>query len=329
MKFSVISVLSFIVFASAKPHGSGFELEGYAKDNPIGPTTGGECTESKTVTVSTVPEFLEAIKGDSPTIIYAKGTFNFTSRPKVGSNKSLIGSGKGAWITGAGLTIVNVTNVIVRNFGIRAIVDNDAITIQNSTRVWIDHNEFTSGNFPAAGPDAYDGQVDIVRASDWITVSWNYFHDHWKSSLVGNNDKFRDIDFGHLHISYHHNYWKKMGTRGPAGRFGHQHIYNNLYEDFLYQAIHSRSDNQVLVEGNVFTGQTKEALSTYGLVIPKDSPNTSPDGDFEIDGYANLGASKSAQSFMMLFNANSGFRKRLWKSNIQHHTSWKFHQSTL
>jgi pectate lyase len=36
-----------------------------------------------------------------------------------------------------------------------------------------------------------------------------------------------------------------MGTRGPAGRFGHQHIYNNLYEDFLYQAIHSRSDNQV------------------------------------------------------------------------------------
>jgi hypothetical protein len=25
-------------------------------------------------------------------------------------------------------------------------------------------------------------------------------------------------------------------------------------------------------------------------VIPEDSPNTSPDGDFEIDGYANLGA---------------------------------------
>ena len=59
----------------------------------------------------------------------------------------------------------------------------------------------------------------------------------------------------------------------------------------MYQAIHSRSDNQVLVEGNVFTGNTREALSTYGLVIPEDSPNTSPDGDFEIDGFANLGAS--------------------------------------
>jgi pectate lyase len=90
-----------------------------------------------------------------------------------------------------------------------------------------------------------------------------------------------------------HNHWRNSGTRGPAGRFGHQHIYNNLYEDFLYQAIHSRSDNQVLVEGNVFRGNTTEALSTYGLVIPADSPNTSPDGDYEIDGFANLGASKS------------------------------------
>lgn len=83
-----------------------------------------------------------------------------------------------------------------------------------------------------------------------------------------------------------------MGTRGPAGRFGHQHVYNNLYEDFLYQAIHSRSDNQVLVEGNVFRGNTREALSTYGLVIPDDSPNTCTCGDEELDGYANLGASE-------------------------------------
>ena len=46
----------------------------------------------------------------------------------------------------------------------------------------------------------------------------------------------------------------------------------------------------MLVEGNVFTGDTREALSTYGLVIPEDSPNTSPLGDYELDGFANLGA---------------------------------------
>jgi len=31
-------------------------------------------------------------------------------------------------------------------------------------------------------------------------------------------------------------------------------------------------------------------VSTYGLVIPDDSPNTSPNGDPEADGYANLGS---------------------------------------
>lgn len=70
-------------------------------------------------------------------------------------------------------------------------------------------------------------------------------------------------------------------------------MYNNYYEDFYYQALHSRSDNQMLVEGNVFRGNTSEALSTYGLVIPEDSPNTCVCGDEELDGFANLGASKS------------------------------------
>lgn len=138
-----------------------------------------------------------------------------------------------------------------------------------------------------------DGAVDIIRASDWVTVSWNYFHNHYKTNLIGNDDTFRDIDFGHLHVTLHHNRYEQCGTRGPAGRFGHQHVYNNYYEDFYHQALHSRSDNQMLVEGNVFRGNTNEALSTYGLVIPEDSPNTCVCGDEELDGFANLGASKS------------------------------------
>ncbi|KAM0372792.1 hypothetical protein ACHAPY_009395 [Fusarium culmorum] len=261
-------------------------VEGYAKDNPIGVTTGGK--GGKTVTVTTAEQLVEAVKGNTPKIVKLKGKIVLPARLAVGSNTSLIGVGLSAHITGKGLNIYNGDNVIVQNLKITEILDNDCITIRNSTRVWIDHNEFSSDI--DGGPDKYDGQVDIIRASDFITVSWNYFHDHWKSSLVGNDATFRDLDLGHLHVTYHHNYWRHMGTRGPAGRFGHQHIYNNLYEDFLYQAIHSRSDNQVLVEGNVFRGNTSEALSTYGLVIPMDSPNTCVCGDEELDGFANLGA---------------------------------------
>jgi hypothetical protein len=48
----------------------------------------------------------------------------------------------------------------------------------------------------------------------------------------------------------------------------------------------------MLVEANAFFGKTRTAATTYGLVIPEDSPNTSPDGDFEIDGFMNLGKSE-------------------------------------
>ena len=178
------------------------------------------------------------------------------------------------------------------------VLDNDCITVQNTTRMWIDHCDLSSSpNIIKNGPDLYDGLLDIIRASDWITLSWNYFHDHYKASLVGNRDDLRDVDFGKLHLTYHHNYWRNLGTRGNAGRFGSQHLYNNYYKDFRFQAIHSRSDNQMLIEGNVFVGDTREAVSTYGLVIPEDSPNTSPLGDYELDGYANLGTGAKANVF--------------------------------
>ncbi|KFY24932.1 hypothetical protein V493_04935 [Pseudogymnoascus sp. VKM F-4281 (FW-2241)] len=263
-----------------------FALEGYAKENPFGETTGGK--GGPTTTVTAAAALATAVQGNKPLTVVIKGDFVLPARLKVGSNKSLIGYCDGATITGAGVTIANATNVIVQNLYIHDILDNDCITIQSSTRVWIDHNEFSSDL--DGGPDKYDGQVDIIRGSDYVTVSWNYFHDHWKSSLVGNSDTNSAEDSGHLHVTYHHNHWDNMGTRGNAGRFGHQHLYSNFYNDFHYQAIHSRSNNQVLVEGNVFRGDTLEALSTYGLVIPHDSPNTSPDGDYEIDGFANLGA---------------------------------------
>ncbi|KAK2014525.1 pectate lyase [Colletotrichum eremochloae] len=291
MRISAPALLcAFASLATANPLDwlgiASWDVEGFAKDNPIGETTGGK--GGPTVTVTSVSELQSAVVGSDPKTIILKGEFALPARLSIGSNKSLVGYKDQAHITGKGLNVYNATNVILQNLKISYVLGNDCITIRNSTRVWVDHNEFASDI--SQGPDLYDGQVDIIRASDWITVSWNYFHDHWKSSLVGNDATFRDLDFGHLHVSYHHNYWKNMGTRGPAGRFGTQHIYNNLYEDFLYQAIHSRSDNQVLVEGNVFRGKTREALSTYGLVIPDDSPNTCVCGDEELDGFANLGS---------------------------------------
>ncbi|KXS97484.1 hypothetical protein AC578_9075 [Pseudocercospora eumusae] len=299
-------------------------LEGYALHNPLGPTTGGVGGE---VFLVTSDADLEAkVQGDSPKIIHLNGEFHPSARLKVGSHTTLLGKGHGANIIGEGINVYNATNVIIRNVAIRFVEGGDGMTIQNSTRVWIDHCEFESEISVEIGPDFYDGQLDIVRASDWITVSYNYFHDHWKSSLVGNSDVLREVDLGHLHITYHHNHWRNCGTRGPAGRFGHQHIYNNLYEDFLYQAIHSRSDNQVLVEANKFIGDTRIALDTYGLVIPEDSPNTCVCGDEELDGFANLGAKNDFGDAIVNITQEGDFYKADYKYTL---TPLKLVESTV
>jgi hypothetical protein len=186
-------------------HFGSFDLVGYAKDNPIGKTTGGE--KGEVVTVTDEAALIAAVTGTTPRTIYVEGRIDLPSRLRVGSNKSILGVGDSAEIRQSGITVIHATNVIIRNLAIRFIVNNDAITIQNSTRVWIDHNEFESEFSPEIGPDYYDGQLDTVRGSDWITISWNYFHDHWKSNLMGNSDALRDVDMGKLHLTYHHNYW--------------------------------------------------------------------------------------------------------------------------
>lgn len=62
---------------------------------------------------------------------------------------------------------------------------------------------------------------------------------------------------------------------------------------------------------------SREALSTYGLVIPEDSPNTSPDGDFEIDGFANLGAKNDWGSATINITQVGNFTKAPYKYKLE------------
>ncbi|KAF9266478.1 polysaccharide lyase family 1 protein [Marasmius fiardii PR-910] len=279
--------------------------DGYASQN--GGTTGG--TGGITTTVSAAAAFETAIKSDTRKTVFVKGPITLSSHPKVGNNTSIIGVGTSGVINGGGIEINAKSNVIVRNLVFVKVQGNDGITIQHGAHnIWIDHNEFYSDL--DHGFDYYDGQVDITHASDYVTVSYNYFHDHYKSSLVGGDPGGRSEDTGKYHLTYHHNYWRNVHTRTPgavillsiifisegpvndklqtAMRFGHVHVYNNFMENVVSQGIHSRSFNQVLIEGNVFVNST-EPVSTYGFVIPDDSPDN-PSGDFEPDGFANFGA---------------------------------------
>ena len=54
------------------------------------------------------------------------------------------------------MTLINATNIIVQNLRFTGVLDNDCMTIQNTTRVWIDHNDLSSNpNIIKNGPDLY------------------------------------------------------------------------------------------------------------------------------------------------------------------------------
>ncbi|KAF8640244.1 hypothetical protein AX16_010139 [Volvariella volvacea WC 439] len=270
-----VSVLA-CVFAGVRAQ------DGYAMVNGV--TTGG--AGGPTTTVSSASAFQTAVRSDTPKTVYLQGPITLSSQVAIGNNTSIIGVGTSGIVNGGGLRIVRKSNVIVRNLVINKVRGNDAITIQRADHIWIDHNEFYSDT--DHGFDYYDGQLDLTHAVDWVTVSWNYFHDHYKCSLIGHDAGNAAEDTGKFHITYHHNRWNNIHTRTPAMRFSRVHSYNNLFDNIIAQGIHTRSYAQVLIEGNVFSN-TKEPVSTYGFVIPEDSP-ADPEGDYEPDGFANFGA---------------------------------------
>lgn len=204
-----------------------------------------------------------------------------------------------------GLYLRKQSNIIIRNIisskvlastkgdGIRIDVSQQAslqfrltlLTIlQETTNVWIDHCELYSDL--QHDKDYYDGLIDATHAADFITISYTYFHDHWKTSLVGHSDSNGDEDTGHLRITYANNYWENCGSRGPSLRFGTGHVYNNYYKN-MNTAIDSRDGAQILVQSNAFDNVTEPIASLYsddvGYVTASDNDlgganNTAPAG---------------------------------------------------
>lgn len=90
--------------------------------------------------------------------------------------------------------------------------------------IWVDHCEFFNGD--QANKDRYDGLLDCKNNVQWMTFSYNLFHDHDKSCLWGKGDS--DVFDNCRTISFHHNFFNNIqGSRLPLQRGGHVHYYNN------------------------------------------------------------------------------------------------------
>ncbi|KAL1609984.1 hypothetical protein SLS60_001649 [Paraconiothyrium brasiliense] len=241
-------------------------------------TTGGGSGSGTTVT--TCAALTAAAKNGG--VIKVSGTLDGCGIIKLVANTSLLGVGSTASITNGGLQIRKVSNVIVRNIKFHLAPEGkDQIDIDASTKIWIDHNDFSSAGL-TGDKDTYDGLLDAKHGADSITVSWNKFHDHWKGSLVGHSDSNAAEDTGKLHVTYHHNLFQQVSSRLPSIRFGTGHIYSSCYINNPTSGVHSRMGAQVLVEESSFTDTARAIITNLdsdedGYAIQKNNIFTNSD----------------------------------------------------
>jgi pectate lyase len=232
-----------------------------------GPTTGGSC--GPTVTVTSLSQLQAEAEADGARTILVNGMLSGSGTVEITANKTIQGVGANSGTSGVTLNIEDMhpANVIIRNLNIRGVPGGDAIQVENADHIWVDHNTLSSDldhDF-----DFYDGLLDITHAGDYITVSWNRFANHFKNSLVGHSDGNSGEDTGHLRITYHHNWFDSTKQRNPRLRFGDPvHVYNNYYlnvdGDPEHYAIASTMNAGVLVENNVFENVQQACWSASG-----------------------------------------------------------------
>lgn len=185
----------------------------------------------------------------------------YGERVMIASNKTLIGianpqTGEAPLFSRISFVMQCASNVIIRNCrftmsgvpilksgenkivafrdGVQKEVgDPDCIGIQadkNSAKtdfgghIWVDHCTFFNSN--DVDKDRYDGLLDCKNNVQWMTFSYNHFHDHNKACLFGKGDS--DIFDDCRTISMHHNYFDNIaGARLPLQRGGYLHYFNN------------------------------------------------------------------------------------------------------
>jgi pectate lyase len=255
-----------------------FSMTGYATTD--GGTTGGSGGSSKTIT--TLQQLVDwgasREKNSTPEIITIAGKItgageNTLITIKNGANITIQGNGTTGELSGVGLNIRDYNNVVIKNLKIHEVLyPDDALTLDNVQRAWVDHCELHSKTGTGITVDTYDGLLDIKKGSSAITISWCYLHDHMKCSLIGHTDNAgqKDTD-SKIRVTYHHNYFKNTSGRNPSLRFGAVHMFNNYYTTIDDYGLASRDGGHAKVENCIYEN-VKLPMSTDKFPVD-DLPN--------------------------------------------------------
>lgn len=202
----------------------------------------------------------EKAKSTEPAVVWLSGTFTKdngrdSSSPwfdiKRTHNLSIYGT-DGFRMQNVGFFLNEASNIIIRNIHIvQPKADNgaDAISIQESHGIWVDHCTFESVN---QTKDYEDGSCDVTHQSYDVTISWCHFIKTQKSCLVGHSNNATADEV--ITVTMHHNHFDLSSSRHPRVRFGRAHVYNNFFDGCSTYGVGSAYGAKVLVEYNLFDG---------------------------------------------------------------------------
>lgn len=243
-----------------------------------GGTNGTEITATSVSQVNTILSTRRKNNDTSSLVIKFNGKISGTEviAAKEVSNITFLGVGTRGELEGVGINLVRSNNIIIRNLKIHHTrAPMDCIGIEDSQNVWVDHCELfnmlgdcngdgkidTKGDISDGDVDWYDGLLDVKKDSAYITVSWNYFHDAFKTSLVGSSDS----DTTDRKITFHHNIYSNTKSRLPSYRGGTGHMFNNYYVNADGSGINSRMGAKLRIENNVFENVGNGSMDGSGF----------------------------------------------------------------
>ncbi|MFG2024654.1 polysaccharide lyase family 1 protein [Streptomyces sp. NPDC048825] len=217
-----------------------------------GGTKGG--AGGKVVTVTTQADLERYAAAEEPYIIRVAGTIKaepFGANVVVASNKTIIGVGTaGELVQGEFNLKPGTHNVIIRNLTIRDSyvegnwdckdTDFDGIQMDTVHHVWVDHNRFSR---------ICDGQLDVRKDSEYVTVSYNRFENNNKTFGIGWTENVK------TQITIDHNWFSGTKQRNPsADNCAYAHLYNN------YLTAQADPGDPVWTYGNWSRGKTKMVI---------------------------------------------------------------------
>lgn len=217
-----------------------------------GGTTGG--AGGKVVTVTDQASLAKYAAAEEPYVIRVAGSIAvepFGADIVVASNKTVIGVGDTGEIVHGELHLNPGThNVIIRNLTIRdsAIEGNwdckdtdfDGIQMDTVHHVWVDHNRFSN---------ICDGQLDVRKDSEYVTVSYNRFENNNKTFGLGWTTNVK------TQITVDHNLFANTKQRNPSvDNAAYAHLYNN------YLTAQADPGDPVWTYGNWSRGRTRMVI---------------------------------------------------------------------